>query len=101
MYHSDTAYIRTHVHTCIHTHTHAHTHTHTYTHTYTHTRTHTVYLTHLDYEDTERIMTDKLYRQVDGSEWSWKNLNTVSHFAALGFNITMMTHIDAKRLCDN
>ena len=37
-----------------------------------------VYLTHLDYEDTERIMTDKLYRQVDGSEWSWKNLNTVS-----------------------
>ena len=22
-------------------------------------------------------MTDKLYRQVDGTEWSWKNLNTV------------------------
>ena len=37
-----------------------------------------VYLTHLDYGDTEQIMTDKLYRQVDGSEWSWKNLNTVS-----------------------
>ena len=36
-----------------------------------------VYLTHLDYSDTERIMTDKLYRQVDGTEWSWKNLNTV------------------------
>ena len=36
-----------------------------------------VYLTHLDYADTEHIMTDKLYRQVDGTEWSWKNLNTV------------------------
>lgn len=23
-------------------------------------------------------MTDKLYRQANGSEWSWKNLNTVS-----------------------
>ena len=23
-------------------------------------------------------MTDKLYKQVDGTEWSWKNLNTVS-----------------------
>ena len=43
----------------------------------------TVYLTHLDYEDTERIMTDKLYRQVDGSEWSWKNLNTVSQSLSL------------------
>ena len=36
-----------------------------------------VYLTHLDYADTEHIMTDKLYKQVDGTEWSWKNLNTV------------------------
>ena len=36
-----------------------------------------VYLTHLDYTDTEHIMTDKLYKQVDGTEWSWKNLNTV------------------------
>lgn len=37
-----------------------------------------VYLTHLDYADTEQLMTDKLYRQANGSEWSWKNLNTVS-----------------------
>ena len=22
-------------------------------------------------------MTEKLYKQVDGTEWSWKNLNTV------------------------
>lgn len=42
----------------------------------------TVYLTHLDYADTEHIMTDKLYRQVDGTEWSWKNLNTVGHTQA-------------------
>lgn len=37
-----------------------------------------VYLTHLDYMDTERIMTEKLQNQVNGSEWSWKNLNAVS-----------------------
>lgn len=37
-----------------------------------------VYLTHLDYTDTENIMTEKLHNQVNGTEWSWKNLNTVS-----------------------
>ena len=36
-----------------------------------------VYLTHLDCSDTERIMTKKLQNQVNGTEWSWKNLNTV------------------------
>ncbi|KAK6583263.1 hypothetical protein PZA11_004339 [Diplocarpon coronariae] len=36
-----------------------------------------VYLTHLDVVDTETIMTDKLARQVDGSEWSWANCNTL------------------------
>jgi exportin-1 len=34
-----------------------------------------VYLTHLDVDDTERIMSQKLQRQVDESEWSWNNLN--------------------------
>ncbi|KAI8924681.1 CRM1 C terminal-domain-containing protein [Entophlyctis helioformis] len=34
-----------------------------------------VYLTHLDTEDTERIMSAKLEKQMDGSEWSWDNLN--------------------------
>lgn len=37
-----------------------------------------VYLTHLDYMDTERIMTEKLQNQVNGTEWSWKNLNAVN-----------------------
>ncbi|KIW93532.1 uncharacterized protein Z519_06137 [Cladophialophora bantiana CBS 173.52] len=36
-----------------------------------------VYLTHLDVVDTEQIMSDKLQRQVDGSEWSWNNCNTL------------------------
>jgi exportin-1 len=36
-----------------------------------------VYLTHLDVVDTETIMTDKLARQVDGTEWSWANCNTL------------------------
>ncbi|KAJ3123600.1 Karyopherin transporter [Nowakowskiella sp. JEL0407] len=34
-----------------------------------------VYLTHLDVEDTEGIMNAKLAKQMDGSEWSWDNLN--------------------------
>ena len=34
-------------------------------------------LTKLDVIDTEVIMTDKLARQVDGSELSWSNLNTL------------------------
>ncbi|KFH42372.1 Exportin-like protein [Hapsidospora chrysogenum ATCC 11550] len=36
-----------------------------------------VYLTHLDVVDTEQIMTEKLARQVDGSEWSWHNCNVL------------------------
>jgi len=36
-----------------------------------------VYCTNLDYDDTERIMLGKLQKQVDGSEWSWNNLNTL------------------------
>ncbi|KAI8098786.1 nuclear export factor CRM1 [Halteromyces radiatus] len=34
-----------------------------------------VYLTNLDVADTEEIMTNKLQRQMDGTEWSWQNLN--------------------------
>ncbi|KAK5099839.1 Karyopherin transporter [Lithohypha guttulata] len=36
-----------------------------------------VYLTHLDVADTENIMNEKLQRQVDGTEWSWNNCNTL------------------------
>ncbi|KAI0432906.1 CRM1 C terminal-domain-containing protein [Xylaria sp. FL1042] len=36
-----------------------------------------VYLTHLDVIDTENIMTEKLQKQVDGSEWSWHNCNVL------------------------
>ncbi|KAG0148913.1 hypothetical protein CROQUDRAFT_40680 [Cronartium quercuum f. sp. fusiforme G11] len=36
-----------------------------------------VYLTHLDVPDTEDIMLTKLARQVDGTEWSWNNCNTL------------------------
>lgn len=42
-----------------------------------------VYLTHLDYVDTERVMTEKLQNQVNGTEWSWKNLNTVREISFL------------------
>ncbi|GMM55064.1 exportin [Maudiozyma humilis] len=37
-----------------------------------------VYLTHLNVVDTEQIMVSKLGRQIDGSEWSWHNINTLS-----------------------
>lgn len=36
-----------------------------------------IHLTQLDPEDTEQIMTQKLQKQVNGEEWSWKNLNTL------------------------
>ncbi|CCX34946.1 CRM1 C terminal-domain-containing protein [Pyronema domesticum] len=36
-----------------------------------------VYLTHLDVIDTENIMSEKLSKQVDGTEWSWANCNTL------------------------
>ena len=36
-----------------------------------------VYLTHLDVVDTETIMSEKLAHQVDGTEWSWANCNTL------------------------
>jgi exportin-1 len=36
-----------------------------------------VYLTHLDVVDTEQIMSEKLAKQLDGSEWSWHNINTL------------------------
>ena len=35
------------------------------------------FLTHLDVVDTEQIMSEKLARQVDNSEWSWSNCNTL------------------------
>lgn len=54
-----------------------------------------VYLTHLDYVDTERIMTEKLQNQVNGSEWSWKNLNTLCW--AIGSISGAMHEEDEKR----
>ena len=54
-----------------------------------------VYLTHLDYHDTERIMTEKLQNQVNGSEWSWKNLNTLCW--AIGSISGAMHEDDEKR----
>ncbi|KAL0831272.1 hypothetical protein ABMA28_002117 [Loxostege sticticalis] len=54
-----------------------------------------VYLTHLDYQDTERIMTEKLQNQVNGTEWSWKNLNTLCW--AIGSISGAMMEEDEKR----
>jgi exportin-1 len=36
-----------------------------------------IYLTHLDPQDTQETMLLKLSKQVDDSEWSWHNLNTL------------------------
>ncbi|XP_044732330.1 exportin-1 [Chrysoperla carnea] len=54
-----------------------------------------VYLTHLDYADTERVMTEKLQNQVIGTEWSWKNLNTLCW--AIGSISGAMHEEDEKR----
>lgn len=36
-----------------------------------------VYLTHLDYEDTQNIMMEKLTSQVDTNQFNWNKLNTL------------------------
>uniref|UniRef100_A0A6B2KWV4 Exportin-1 n=1 Tax=Arcella intermedia TaxID=1963864 RepID=A0A6B2KWV4_9EUKA len=36
-----------------------------------------VFLSHLDYEDTQNLMLEKLATQMDKSDWSWYNLNTL------------------------
>lgn len=54
-----------------------------------------VYLTHLDYADTEKVMTEKLQNQVNGREWSWKNLNTLCW--AIGSISGAMHEEDEKR----
>eukprot|EP00741_Cyanophora_paradoxa_P007524 tig00001154_g7277.t1 len=54
-----------------------------------------IFLTHLDYEDTETLMLEKLQLQVDGSEWSWHNLNTLCW--AIGSISGAMTEEDEKR----
>jgi exportin-1 len=54
-----------------------------------------VFLTHLDYDDMENIMLDKLCSQVDRSEWSWHNLNTLCW--AIGSISGAMMEEDEKR----
>ncbi|XP_014250231.1 exportin-1 [Cimex lectularius] len=54
-----------------------------------------VYLTHLDYSDTEKVMTQKLCNQVIGVEWSWRNLNTLCW--AIGSISGAMDEDDEKR----
>ncbi|GMH23490.1 hypothetical protein Nepgr_025333 [Nepenthes gracilis] len=36
-----------------------------------------VYMTHLDYDDTENQMLKKLSKQLNGEDWSWNYLNTL------------------------
>lgn len=54
-----------------------------------------VYLTHLNVDDTENIMLERLALQVDGSEWSWHNLNTLCW--AIGSISGAMGEEDEKR----
>ncbi|KAI8617559.1 armadillo-type protein, partial [Chytriomyces sp. MP71] len=58
-----------------------------------------VYLTHLDVDDTETIMTDKLAKQMDGSEWSWDNLNKLAW--AIGSISGAMSEETEKRFLVN
>ena len=54
-----------------------------------------VFLTHLDCDDTESIMLVKLTAQVDGTQWSWNNLNTLCW--AIGSISGAMTEDEEKR----
>jgi len=54
-----------------------------------------VFLTHLNCDDTENIMLSKLTLQVDGSQWSWNNLNTLCW--AIGSISGAMSEDEEKR----
>lgn len=54
-----------------------------------------VFLTHLNCDDTESIMLTKLTEQVDGSNWSWNNLNTLCW--AIGSISGAMSEDEEKR----
>lgn len=54
-----------------------------------------VFLTHLNCDDTESIMLAKLTEQVDGTEWSWNNLNTLCW--AIGSISGAMSEDEEKR----
>ena len=54
-----------------------------------------VFLTNLDCADTERIMTEKLQNQVNNTEWSWKNVNTLCW--AIGSISGAMNEDDERR----
>ena len=54
-----------------------------------------VFLTHLDPVNTEAIMSEKLMNQMNGSEWSWKNLNSLCW--AIGSISGAMHEEDEKR----
>mmetsp|Transcript_24446 Transcript_24446/g.36925 ORF Transcript_24446/g.36925 Transcript_24446/m.36925 type:complete len:1073 (-) Transcript_24446:298-3516(-) len=54
-----------------------------------------VYLTHLNCEDTEAIMLNKLTEQVEGTNWSWNNLNTLCW--AIGSISGAMSEDEEKR----
>mmetsp|Transcript_906 Transcript_906/g.1108 ORF Transcript_906/g.1108 Transcript_906/m.1108 type:complete len:1098 (-) Transcript_906:1560-4853(-) len=54
-----------------------------------------VFLTHLNCDDTETIMLAKLAAQVDGSQWSWNNLNTLCW--AIGSISGAMSEDEEKR----
>jgi exportin-1 len=54
-----------------------------------------VYLTNLNYEDTEAIMLEKLDLQVAGGQFSWNGLNTLCW--AIGSISGAMGELDEKR----
>ncbi len=54
-----------------------------------------VFLTHLNCDDTESIMLSKLTEQVDGTNWSWNNLNTLCW--AIGSISGAMSEDEEKR----
>ena len=54
-----------------------------------------VFLTHLNCDDTESIMLAKLTEQVDGTAWSWNNLNTLCW--AIGSISGAMSEEEEKR----
>ncbi|XP_062085641.1 protein EXPORTIN 1A-like [Humulus lupulus] len=55
-----------------------------------------IYLSHLDHEDTEKLMLKKLSKQLSDEDWNWNNLNTLCWENRF---LVMVIH-DSLNLCE-
>ncbi|XP_062086336.1 protein EXPORTIN 1A-like [Humulus lupulus] len=59
-----------------------------------------IYLSHLDHEDTKKLMLKKLSKQLSGEDWNWNNLNTLCWAIGQENRFLVMVIHDLLNLCE-